>query len=167
MITAIVCVDRNWAIGNKGARLVVIPEDRKYLNAAANNNILIMGRKTFESFSAYELPLDCTKIVLSRSGAYQYKDAIVANCPEEALRLSKKFKGDIYVVGGQECFESMLPYCDEIEVTYVEYRYEADSYFPNLDKRPEWIMVLESDEQTCFDTVYYYRKYSKRKDYRP
>lgn len=167
MISALVCADRSWAIGNGGSRLIVIPEDRKYLNAAAIGNTLIMGRKTFESFSEYELPLDCRKIVLSRSGALKYKDADVADSPQEALRLAKKYPGNIYVIGGAQCFAGMLPYCEEIEVTYVEYRYEADVYFPNLDKMPEWVMVSESEEQTYFDTVFYFRKYARRKEYRP
>lgn len=166
MITALVCVDRNWAIGKAGSRLVVIPEDRKYLNASANNNILIMGRKTFESFSDYELPLDCKKIVLTRRGNGKSKDAAAAKSPKEALDIAKGYDGDIYVIGGRECFDSMLPFCDCVEVTYVDRRYDADTYFPDLDKLPEWIMVSESEEQTYFDTVFYFRKYIRRKEYR-
>ena len=165
MITALVCVDRNWAIGKNGKRLVVIPEDRKYLNATAVNNILIMGRKTFETFSEYELPPECRKIVLSKSGALKYRDAEIADCPQEALRLAKKYSGNIYVTGGAQCFESMLDFCDEAEVTFVNYRYEADTYFPNLDKLAQWVMVAESEEQTYFDTVFYFRKYIRRKEY--
>lgn len=167
MITALVCVDRNWAIGRSGSRLIVIPDDRKYLNASANKKILIMGRRTFESFSEYDLPAECRKIVLSRSGALKYRDALIADCPEEALRLASEYNRDIFVIGGGECFESMLKYCDEVEVTFVDYRYEADTYFPNLEKMPEWVMAAESEEQTYFDTVYFLRKYIKRKDYRP
>ena len=165
MITALVCVDKNWAIGRGNSRLVVIPEDRKYLNASANNNILIMGRRTYESFSSHELPLDCKKIVLTGNKDLKYKDASFAKGPKEALDIAKGYEGDVYVIGGQQCFKSMLPFCDAAEVTYVDYRYEADKYFPDLDKMPEWVMVSESEEQTYFDTVFYFRKYSRRKKY--
>ena len=167
MISALVCVDKNWAIGRQGNRLIVIPDDRRYLNASANKNILIMGRRTFEGFADYDLPPDCRKIVLSRSGALRYRDAEIADCPGEAIRLAGKYSGKIYVIGGEECFKSMLPLCDEAEVTFVDYRYEADAFFPNLEKKPEWILVSESEEQTYFDTVYFFRKYTRRTQYRP
>lgn len=165
MITALVCVDRNWAIGRGGSRLVVIPEDKKYLNATAAHNILVMGRRTLEGFSDYDLPSDSKKIILSRNPDYKAKNAEVAASPEEALKAAKKYEGDVYVIGGEETFNSMLEYCDNAEVTYVDYVYEADAHFPNLDKLPEWILVSESEEQTYFDTVFYYRKYTRRKGY--
>lgn len=166
MITALVCVDRNWAIGRGSERLVVIPEDRKYLNAVAGGNTLIMGRKTFEGFSEYELAPDCEKIVLTKNSDPDFKNAKAAKSPEEAVRLAQRSGGNVYVIGGQKCFESMLPFCDEAEVTFVEYRYEADKYFPDLDKACEWVMVADSEEQTYFDTIFYFRKYVRRKDYR-
>ena len=59
----------------------------------------------------------------------------------------------------------MLDLCDEALVTYIDYSYQADTYFPNLDKRPEWVLASESEEQTHFDIVYYYRTYVRRKDF--
>ena len=56
---------------------------------------------------------------------------------------------------------------DEVQVTHVDYSYDVDTYFPDLDKLPEWVLVEDSEEQTHFDTVYYLKRYLRRKDYRP
>ncbi len=85
---------------------------------------------------------------------------------EEALEAAKKEDADIYIAGGKEIYEQMLPYCDEAYVTYIDYSYQADTYFPNLDKMAEWVLTSESEEQTHFDIVYYYRQYVRRKDFR-
>lgn len=167
MIIALVCVDRNWAIGKGRSRLIVIPDDKKFTDASISKNTIIAGRKTYGAFMEYDLPSDTVKIVLTRNEKHELKGAYVAGSPEAALKEAAKHPGDVYVLGGEETFNSMLEYCDEVQVTYVQQIYEADAYFPNLDKRPEWIRTSESEEQTYFDTIYFYRKYTRRKEYRP
>jgi dihydrofolate reductase len=56
----------------------------------------------------------------------------------------------------------MLPYCDTAHVTMIDYAYEADAYFPNLDKDPEWEITADSDEQTYFDIPYTFLRYSRK-----
>lgn len=167
MITALVCVDRNWAIGKNRARPIVIPDDKRFLNAAISENTIIIGRRTFAGHMENELPPDCNKIVLSSKPTLVCKNAVVVHSPEEAIKEARKYDGDIYILGGAKTYESLLGYCDEVQVTYVQHSYEADAHFPNLDKLPEWVMASESEEQTYFDTIYFYRKYVRRKEYRP
>ena len=45
----------------------------------------------------------------------------------------------------------------------IEKDYDADRYFPNLDRDDAWEITEESDEQTCFDITYYFRKYERKK----
>lgn len=56
----------------------------------------------------------------------------------------------------------LLPYCDTAYVTKLNYTYDADTYFPNLDQMDEWEMVEESEEQTYFDLEYTFRVYKRR-----
>lgn len=65
------------------------------------------------------------------------------------------------MIGGASVYEQLLPYCDTAYVTYIDYAYEADRYFPNLDKMSDWKLTEESEEQTYFDVEYYFRKYER------
>ena len=55
----------------------------------------------------------------------------------------------------------MLPYCNVAHITKIDYSYEADAYFPDLDKMTEWKITEESDEQIYFDLEYVFQKYEK------
>ena len=55
----------------------------------------------------------------------------------------------------------MLPYCSVAHVTKIDREYQADSYFPNLDKDAAWRVTAESDEQTYFDIPYVFMKYER------
>ena len=83
---------------------------------------------------------------------------------EDAREEVKKYNTDnVYVIGGGSIYEQMLPYCDTAYVTYMDYAYEADTYFPNLDNMDDWKIVEESEEQTYFNIEYYYRTYKNVK----
>jgi len=57
----------------------------------------------------------------------------------------------------------MLEYCDLAHVTKIDYAYQADTYFPNLDDNPEWELTGVSDEQTYYDLVYEFCRYERKK----
>ena len=83
---------------------------------------------------------------------------------EELLaELEKYDTEDVYIVGGESVYRQMLPYCDVAHVTKIDHAYEADAYFPNLDKEPEWQITADSEEQTYFDITYHFLKYEKMK----
>ncbi|MBQ3546513.1 MAG: dihydrofolate reductase [Lachnospiraceae bacterium] len=158
----IVAVDKNWAIGNKGKLLVSIPEDMKFFRETTTNNVVIMGKNTLLSFPN-GLPLkNRVNIVLTSDKNFTAKDAIIVHDMEEALLELKKYNTEnVYVIGGSSVYEQMLEYCDTAYVTYIDYSYEADRHFPNLDKNPEWKLTEESEEKTYFDVEYYFRKYER------
>ena len=81
----IVAVDKNWAIGNQNKLLVSIPADMKFFRETTMDKVVVMGRKTLESFPN-GLPLKKrTNIVITRDKKYQVKDAIVVHSVEEAV----------------------------------------------------------------------------------
>lgn len=158
----IVAVDENWAIGNKGELLVHIPNDMKMFRMETTGKVVVLGRKTMETFPQKKPLPNRTNIILSRNKDYKVTDAIVVNSVEELLEELKNYNTeDVYIIGGDSIYQQMLPYCDVAHVTYIEHSYEADSYFPNLEKDPEWKMTAESEEMTYFDITYYFRKYER------
>ena len=158
----IAAADQNWAIGNKNKLLVRIPDDQKFFRETTTGKVVVMGRKTLESFPN-GLPLkNRTNIVLTHDKNYQVKDAIVLHSLEELhAELQKYPSEDIYVIGGETIYRQLLDECDVAHITKIDYAYDADAYFPNLDERPEWKITADSEEQTYFD--YYFYKYERIK----
>lgn len=162
-MNAIVAADKNWGIGYKNKLLISIPSDMKFFRQTTMNHVVVMGRKTLESFPN-GLPLaKRTNIVLTRDRDYKVKGAILVHSEEELLEELKKYEeDDIFVIGGGSVYEMMLPYCKTVYVTKIDFAYQADTYFPNLDEMPEWEMTEESEEQTCFDIEFAFTKYERK-----
>lgn len=160
----IVAVDSNWAIGNKNQLLVRIPADHKSFREITLGKVVVLGRKTLETFPQ-GMPLKGrTNIILSRDPKYHVKDATVVHSTEELFEELKQYDAkDVYIIGGASVYREMLPYCDVAHVTKIDRVYEADSYFPNLDQMEEWQITADSEEQTYFDLEYRFLKYEKRK----
>ena len=159
----IVAVDKNWSIGSKGKLLISIPEDMQLFRKETANKIVVMGRKTLESFSN-GLPLkNRTNIVITSNKSYNVKDTIICHNIEEALEEIKKYPSeDVYVIGGEAIYRQLLPYCDVAHVTKIDYKYDADTRFPDLDGMPEWSLVERSDERTYFDLEYEFLRYIRK-----
>ena len=159
----IVAVDSNWAIGHKGKLLVSIPEDMQFFRRETTGKVVVMGRKTLESFPN-GLPLkNRVNVVITKDKEYNVKDAIICHSIEEALEVLKQYNDeDIYVIGGESVYRQFLPYCSVAHVTKINYSYDADTYFPNLDEVDEWTIEESSDERTYFDLEYEFVKYVKK-----
>lgn len=159
----IVAVDNNWAIGNKNELLVSIPADMKFFRQETMGKVVVMGRKTLESFPN-GMPLEGRiNIVLSRNPDYRVKGAIVVHSLEELLEELRKYPDEhIYVIGGESVYRQLLPYCHVVHATRIDMEYEADAHFPDLEKDPEWVVTADSDEQTYFDIAYEFVKYERR-----
>ena len=160
----IVAVDSNWAIGKNNQLLVSIPADMKMFRQETTGKVVVMGRKTLESFPN-GLPLkNRTNIVLTGNKNYKVNGATVVHTVDELLEEVKKYPSDqVYCIGGDSVYKLLLPYCDTAHVTRINFAYEADRYLPNLDEMPEWKITATSDEQTYFDLEYEFVKYEKEK----
>ena len=158
----IAAVDRNWAIGKDNKLLVRIPADQKFFRETTTGKVVVMGRKTLESFPGGVPLKNRTNIVLTRNPDYRVKDAIVVHTMEELFaELSKYASEDIYVIGGETIYRQLLDACEVAHITKVDYAYDADAYFPNLDELPEWNLTADSEEQTYFDLEFYFLRYER------
>ncbi len=160
----IAAVDRNWAIGNKGQLLVRIPNDHRMFRQETLDKVVVYGRKTLETFPMAQ-PLDRrVNIVMSRSPGLTVRGASVVHSVEELLKACEEYASDdVYIIGGESVYRQLLPYCDTAHITKVDYAYEADAFFPNLDEDPDWEITAQSDEQTYFDIPYEFVKYERRR----
>lgn len=156
-------VDINWAIGKDNRLLVRIPADMKFFRETTTGKVVVMGRRTLESFPNGQPLKNRTNIVLTHDQGYQVKDALVVHSMEELQEELEKYSSeDIFIIGGESIYRQLVDACDVAHITMVDYPYDADAYFPNLDEKPEWHITQDSEEQTYFDLIYHFYKYEKR-----
>ena len=160
---AIVNADKNWGIGFRNQLLVHIPSDMRFFREKTTGNVVVMGRKTLESLPQGRPLADRDNIILSRDPSLKVKGAAVVHSVEELLQLLADVDTDrVYVIGGEEIYRLLLPYCDTAYVTRVDYVYQADAFFPDLDRMPEWELAEESEEQTCHNMEFTFRTYVRK-----
>ena len=160
----IAAVDENWAIGKNNQLLVRIPADQKFFREMTTGKVVLMGRKTLESFPNGQPLKNRTNIVLTHNKDYAVKDAVVVHSMDELHEELKKYDSDdVFVIGGEKIYEQLLDECDVAHITKIDFAYDADAYFPNLDQNPDWEITGDSEEQTYFDLEYYFYRYEKKK----
>ena len=163
-MNCIVAVDSNWAIGYKNNLLVSIPADMRFFKNETTGKVVVMGKNTLESFPGGKPLANRTNIVVGLEKDYKVPGATVVNSIEEALEAVKEYDtNDVYIIGGGSIYKQFLQYCDVAHVTKIDYAYQADTYFPNLDEDKEWELVGDSDEQTYYDLEYRFLKYERIK----
>ena len=162
-MNAIVAVDNNWAIGNKGRLLVSIPNDMKMFREETTGKVVVLGRKTLATFPGGRPLKNRTNIVLTTDVNFEAPDAIVVHSINELLEELKKYNSeDIYIIGGDSVYKQMIDYCDVCHVTKIDHAYEADTYFPNLEKMDDWELSVETEEMTYFDLEYTFQKWTRK-----
>lgn len=159
----IAAVDKNWAIGRNNKLLVSIPDDMKFFRETTTGKVVVMGRKTLESFPGKKPLKNRVNIVLTSNNSYQVDGAVIVHDMDELHEELKKYDSqDIYVIGGESIYRQLLDECDVAHITKIDFSYEADAWFPNLDEKEEWVVTADSEEQTYFDLEYYFYKYEKK-----
>ena len=161
-MNVIVAADKNWGIGKDNKLLVSIPADMKMFREETSGKVVVMGRKTLESFPNGQPLKNRVNIVLTSDKNYKVKDAIVVHDLDELHKELEQYNSeDVYVIGGESIYRQLLDECDVAHITKIDYAYDADAYFPNLDEKEEWQITEDSDEQTYFDLEYYFLKYER------
>lgn len=145
MIAAIVCVDKNLGIGSCGQLLESYPEDMTFFKKKTSGNIVIMGRKTWDSLP--KKPLSNRLNVIITSKPIENTDSIIFITMEDFIKQLNELKKDprdIYIIGGASIYEQLLSYCDKIYMTMIPKVYEnADTFFPQLNQK-EWKIIREN-----------------------
>ena len=143
----IVAVSKNWGIGKNGDLLFSIPEDMKFFRETTMNKVVIMGRKTLESFPNKKPLPKRTNIVLTRNKDYNPEGVIICHTPVEVLNEVKKYQADdCFIVGGEEIYRLFIPFCKYAYITRVDSDADADSFLPDFEKLIDWELKERSPE---------------------
>ena len=143
----IAAADRKGGIGRDGGLLASLPGDMKYFRETTAGAMVIMGRKTLESFPGGRPLKGRRNVVISRT-LDPAEDAGFEVCrsPEEAAGLAaEEREREVFVIGGGEVYGKMLPYCEEAYITEIDAELEADTFIPVFSKQPGWELFSSSD----------------------
>ena len=132
-VTVIAAVAQNGVIGSNGRIPWDIPEDMMHFKWLTMGNVLIMGRKTFESIGA---PLEGRKTIVVTKTAQYSGEILTAPSLEAALELAQSldFGDEIFICGGGEIYSEGIAYADAICLTELDDKYEGDVCFPEFSR---------------------------------
>lgn len=148
VVTIIVAVARDGAIGRRGDLLFHISDDLRRFKRLTMGHPIVMGRKTFESFPKGPLP-GRTNIVVTRSGDYDGRGATVAGSLDEALKAAAAEEtGRIFIIGGGEIYRQAFGIADALELTAIDAAVDdADTFFPPVND-VDWQLTEKSEPMT-------------------
>ncbi len=160
MLTLIAAAGDNNELGKNNDLVWHLPDDFKRFKKLTSGHHILMGRKTFDSFPQ-PLP-NRTHVVITRQENFKKPGIIVVHSLERAIELTKD-DPQPFVIGGGEIYKMAMDVADKIELTRVHGEFEADTFFPEIDKS-QWKLISEEfhekDEkhQYAFTYLTYERK---------
>lgn len=128
-ITIIVAKSNNGIIGKDGDLPWRLPEDLKRFKRLTTGNIVVMGRKTYDSIGR---PLPNRKnIVISRNTSLKIEGVEVEHDLIDVLKRNQE--ENVYVIGGGQIYVDALPLTEKLEITEVDIELIGDTSFPEID----------------------------------
>ncbi|MDO8601514.1 MAG: dihydrofolate reductase [bacterium] len=137
-VALIAAISKNNVIGSDNKLVWRNKEDANHFRDLTTGNIVIMGRKTFESIFDYlKKPLpNRLNVVITRQKDYQAPDGVeVFQNIQEALAAHKN--EDIYIAGGGEIYNQTINLADTLYITHIDQDLEGDTKFPVIDPK-QW-----------------------------
>lgn len=148
----IVAVYDDWGIGRDGTQPVALSADREFFRETTRGATVIVGRKTLADFPGGRPLPNRINIVLTRQDV-EIPGVTVCHSPQEAANLTASHE-KVMVIGGGSVYRQMLALCDKAYVTKVHAQPVSDTFFPNLDEDPQWVLA-EVLQQGCEDGIAY------------
>ena len=154
-MTAIVCVDKNWAIGRENRLLFRISADLKHFRALTTGKTVVMGKNTLLSLPGAKPLPDRRNLVLTRDTDFTAPGAEVihdlAEVPEDAV-----------VIGGESVYRQLLPRCSTVYLTRIFAAPQADAFFPDLSRDSAWTEAEQSETFTSGGVSFQYVTYRRK-----
>ena len=164
MISIIVAIAENYAIGKQGDLLCHMPEDLKHFKQITSGHTVMMGERTYLSLPKHPLP-NRRNIVLTDVQGKTFEGAEMAYSLDEMQALVRHDE-EAFVIGGGMVYRQMMPRADKLYITHIHHSWEdADTFFPEI-KDTEWVLKSaerhSADEHNPYD--YTFAEYIKRSE---
>ena len=161
MLSIIVAIAQNNAIGKDNDLLWHISDDLKRFKALTSGHPVIMGRNTWNSLPRRPLPKR-RNIVLTHDTAFCDEGSEVAHSIAAVLNMVR-YEEEAFIIGGGAIYREFLPFVDKLYVTHVWHDFDADVFFPVIDCS---VFVKVSETERTLDETsglsYSYAEYQRR-----
>ena len=156
MISIIVAIAENYAIGKKGDLLCHMPADLKHFKEITSGHTVMMGERTFLSLPKHPLP-NRRNIVLTDVKGKTFEGAETVYSMEE-LRAKVSPDEEAFVIGGGMVYKQAMEFADKLYITHIHHSWEdADTFFPEI-KETEWRLSSseehQADEKNPYDFTF-------------
>ncbi len=142
IITIVVAIAQNHAIGKDNKLLWHLPNDLKHFKTITTGGTVIMGRKTYDSVGK---PLPNRRNIIITRQNIAIEGCEVVNSLDEALALCKT-EQEVFIVGGAEIYKMAMQVTNRIYLTIVHHDFEGDTYFPEIEEN-KWKEVEREEHQ--------------------
>lgn len=146
---AVVSVDNEWGIGNNGSLLATVSKDMRSFRSLTTGKTVVLGSKTLKTFPGGKPLKNRKNIILTRNNELQIEGATVVHSIEELLA---NIDGETAVIGGEQTYRQLIPYCEKAYITHFRKSFEKDAFFPSLDKDPTWRVIGIADSFVSEET---------------
>ncbi|MBN2237967.1 MAG: dihydrofolate reductase [Bacteroidales bacterium] len=133
MISIIVAVAENGAIGKDNDLIWHLSDDLKRFKALTTGHTIVMGRKTYESLPKGALP-NRTNVVLTANTEVHFPNCTLVHSIDEIIKTYGDRPEEHFVIGGGRLYEALLPFAEKIYLTKVHQSFDADVFFPEIDE---------------------------------
>lgn len=157
----IVAIDNNYGIGKNNDLLISIPEDMKFFRKMTTDSVVIMGKKTLESFPNSKPLKNRINIVITTDTNYNVEDAIVVHSINDAITEAKKYEKEIFTIGGASIYKQFIDIVNTLYITKIYKNFNAEVFFPEIDEN-KWLITPLSDIQYYNDIPYQFFKYERK-----
>ena len=144
MISLIVAVADNGAIGKQQDLLCHLPNDLKRFKAITLGHTIVMGRRTFESLPKGALP-GRTNVVVTRQADASWENTVVVHSIDEVLADSAD--KELFVIGGGMLYAQTMSRAHRLYITHIHHEFaDADTFFPSFNPN-EWCEIEREEHQ--------------------
>ena len=163
-MNAIVVVDQNWAIGRDNDLLFSLPTDMKRFRSLTLGGTVILGRRTLDSFPGGRPLPKRRNIVITHCPDFSREGAETVSSLAAMREATAGTPPDqLWVIGGGSVYTALLSRCRRVYLTKVDAAApEADTFFPNLDKLPDWEVEHAGDPITENGITFSFIEYINR-----
>jgi dihydrofolate reductase len=153
MISIIVAIAENYAIGKNNGLLWHIPGDLKRFKRLTTGHTVIMGKKTYESLPRRPLP-NRVNIIITDNPEDHFDQCVMAFSIEDALTKTD-LSDENFIIGGASVYRQFLPFTDRLYITWVHKSFDGDVFFPEIDFS-EWLLISSEDIPSGGDNDFSY-----------
>lgn len=154
MISIIVAISQENAIGKNGQLLCHLPSDLQHFKQITSGKTVVMGERTFFSLPKHPLP-NRKNIVLTDVPNKTFEGAQSVYSIEEIVDLFSKTDEEIFIIGGGMVYRQMMPFADKLYITHIHHSWQdADTFFPEIDSNT-WTLTqsetMPADDKNPYD----------------